>query len=116
MKIRIYVMYSYCLVLNSCIICFRCLVNVSLKTTNLPTDLLPGNSQFNKMVERDVLMNVYKDGVFGSYRRTPFLKSKLFFPLCLWTNCSKYSFNKKFPLLCVFFDRFYMSWRRRYTR
>ena len=70
------ILYCFWLILISCVIFVRCLVNVSVQTTNIPTDLLPGNQKFNDLVQRDVLMNVYKDGVFGSYRRTPFLKSK----------------------------------------
>ena len=94
----IYFVHFYAL--NFCLVCFRCLVNVSLATTNLPTDLLPGNSKFNILVQRDVLMNVYRDGVFGSYRRTPFLKSKsspyvssthLSHVILLWCICEYFS-------------------------
>ena len=52
--------------------CFRCLLNVSLAMTNLPNDIIPGNSAFDSLVQQDILMNVFKDGVFGSYRRTKF--------------------------------------------
>ena len=45
----------------------RCLIN-SDQSGKLPDNLLPGNSGFQDLLKTDLVMNIYKDGKFGSYR------------------------------------------------
>ena len=72
----------YLLTIKSNLICmanhfvflFRCLINNSIHTDILPEEYLPGHTEFDNLVQRDVFMNVYKDGLLGSFKRTSMLK------------------------------------------
>ncbi|KAL3209003.1 hypothetical protein MRX96_038383 [Rhipicephalus microplus] len=52
----------------------RCLFNASLNESE-EIDFSRGNSTYNDIITKDLVMNIYRDGVWGSFRHTSPLKS-----------------------------------------
>lgn len=46
----------------------RCVFNASLKASNKLADFSPSNPAYKDVLERDLVMNVFRDGQWGSYR------------------------------------------------
>ncbi|XP_075724817.1 fatty acid synthase-like isoform X2 [Rhipicephalus microplus] len=46
----------------------RCVFDVSQKESSRVSDFSPGNATYKQLVERDLVMNIYRDGHWGSYR------------------------------------------------
>ncbi|KAH8036444.1 hypothetical protein HPB51_000546 [Rhipicephalus microplus] len=46
----------------------RCILNASVKGSNKVTDFRPSNPENKEILEKDLVMNVYRDGQWGSYR------------------------------------------------
>ena len=42
-----------------------------MDSDSLPSEWLPGGKLFDKLVERDLVMNVYYGGEWGSFRHGP---------------------------------------------
>ena len=52
---------------------FRCLFNASLTEEGRKTQLPPMDSaEFAALAQKDLVMNVYRDGHWGSFRHLPF--------------------------------------------
>ncbi|XP_049520499.1 LOW QUALITY PROTEIN: fatty acid synthase-like [Dermacentor silvarum] len=51
----------------------RCLFNASLNTSN-ETDFSPRNPAYNDILTKDLVMNIYRDGQWGSFRQMSPLK------------------------------------------
>ncbi|KAL1467983.1 hypothetical protein MTO96_041785, partial [Rhipicephalus appendiculatus] len=46
----------------------RCVFDASQKESSRVSDFSPGNAAYKQLMERDLVMNVYRDGHWGSYR------------------------------------------------
>ncbi|XP_075558241.1 fatty acid synthase 1 [Dermacentor variabilis] len=46
----------------------RCIFNASVKGSNKVADFSPSNPAYKDILEKDLVMNVYRDGQWGSYR------------------------------------------------
>lgn len=46
----------------------RCIFNASVKASNKIADFSPSNPAYKEILEKDLVMNVYRDGQWGSYR------------------------------------------------
>ncbi|KAH7944006.1 hypothetical protein HPB52_014256 [Rhipicephalus sanguineus] len=46
----------------------RCIFNASVKGSNKVADFSPSNPAYKEILEKDLVMNVYRDGQWGSYR------------------------------------------------
>lgn len=46
----------------------RCIFNASVKGSNKVADFSPSNPAYKEVLEKDLVMNVYRDGQWGSYR------------------------------------------------
>ncbi|KAH6942266.1 hypothetical protein HPB50_002653 [Hyalomma asiaticum] len=46
----------------------RCIFNASVKPSNKIADFSPSNPAYKEILEKDLVMNVYRDGQWGSYR------------------------------------------------
>ncbi|XP_077489927.1 fatty acid synthase-like [Amblyomma americanum] len=46
----------------------RCVFNASAKGSNKVADFSPSNPAYKDVLERDLVMNIYRDGQWGSYR------------------------------------------------
>ncbi|KAH7986441.1 hypothetical protein HPB51_026667 [Rhipicephalus microplus] len=46
----------------------RCILNASVKVSNKVTDFRPSNPEYKEILEKNLVMNVYRDGQWGSYR------------------------------------------------
>ncbi|KAL3216030.1 hypothetical protein MRX96_033213 [Rhipicephalus microplus] len=46
----------------------RCVFDASQKESSRVSDFSPGNAAYKQLVERDLVMNIYRDGHWGSYR------------------------------------------------
>ncbi|KAH7943510.1 hypothetical protein HPB52_009166 [Rhipicephalus sanguineus] len=46
----------------------RCVFDASQKESSRVSDFSPGNEAYKQLMERDLVMNIYRDGHWGSYR------------------------------------------------
>lgn len=46
----------------------RCIFNASVKGSNKVADFSPSNPAYKEILEKDLVMNIYRDGQWGSYR------------------------------------------------
>lgn len=46
----------------------RCIVDASMKGKNLVADFSPSNPAYKELLKRDLVMNIYRNGQWGSYR------------------------------------------------
>ena len=73
--------------LDNCdIITNRCIVNCD--SSKLPTDLLPGGHGFQELLNKDLVMNIYKNGQLGSFRHQH-LPNGNYLLFCLCTMAAK---------------------------
>ncbi|KAK2112408.1 hypothetical protein P7K49_012155 [Saguinus oedipus] len=54
----------------------RCLLLSNLSSTSRVPDVNPGSAELQKVLQRDLVMNVYRDGAWGAFRHFPLEQDK----------------------------------------
>ncbi|KAH9376318.1 hypothetical protein HPB48_018769 [Haemaphysalis longicornis] len=50
------------------VVLYRCLCDASQMMSTITAEFSPGNPKYTELLEKDLVMNIYKDGKWGSYR------------------------------------------------